>query len=406
MERTSNPTLHRLQQTLETGAPREEIAEALRAAEELGDDLPPLLAFRAQERIDADRFLDRRRIAFSVGVALFLFVTGISSVGLTTLMRMRESNRDAADFQQLVDDEKWEEAKTLLAGLSDSDLAKPPFADGQKLVRDAIELEEERAEEFEKLVQEIRTNPALLLDEDTISRLDELAKSDDEKKISSDISAQADEQHLIREAGRVENQTEDFQRLQQGVNEFFQNEAKTLDPQQLADRTRELQRGLQEFIAANHLSNPGMAETAKQTADYRTFLKLAGNGGAGPYYGIYTINQWQDFSDWTEDDPQSVRLNEPCPLTPAMSREEDWKDQFSDFHSPYQGLIAIGTQGCTYMMGLIVTGECSGRVVYLDADGQAPYVVREPDFLSWYERWLDAAWRKRFDVVRIWHRWR
>jgi hypothetical protein len=267
MERTKNPLLHRLQQTLETGAPREEIAEALKAAETLGDGLPPLLAFRAQERIDADRFLDRRRIAFGVGVALFLFLTGISFFGLTTLMRFREANRDAIEFQELVDDEKWEEAKALLAGLSDSDLAKPPFADGQALVRDAIELEQERADEFEKLVGEIKANPSLLLDEDTISRLDELAKSDEEKKISKDVSAQADEQRLLREAGRVENQTEQFESLQRAVDEFFETEAKTLGAQQLAERTRELQRGLQEFIAKNHLSNPGMAETAKQTAD-------------------------------------------------------------------------------------------------------------------------------------------
>lgn len=41
------------------------------------------------------------------------------------------------------------------------------------------------------------------------------------------------------------------------------------------------------------------------------------------------------------------------------------------------------------MMGLIVTGECAGRVVYLDEEDQPPFIVREPDFLSWYERWLD-----------------
>ena len=267
MDRTKNALLHRLQQTLETGAPREEIAEALKAAETLGDRLPPLLAFRAQERIDADRFLDRRRIAFGVGVALFLFLTGISSFALTTLMKMREANRDAADFQQLVDDEKWEEASALLAGLSDSDLEKPPFADGQALVRDAIELEQERAEEFEKLVGQIKANPSLLLDEDTISRLEELAKSDEEKKISKDVSAQADEQRLLREAGRVEDQTEQFERLQNEVDQFFEAEAKTLGAKQRAERTRELQRGLQEFIAKNHLSNPGIAETAKQTAE-------------------------------------------------------------------------------------------------------------------------------------------
>lgn len=124
-------------------------------------------------------------------------------------------------------------------------------------------------------------------------------------------------------------------------------------------------------------------------ADYRCFLKLAGNGGAGPYYGLYKLEQWDDFIDWTTDDPPENILALPCPLYPTMPRDSDWEAQLGDCISPYQGVISIGSQGCTYAMGLIVTGKSAGRVVYLDADGQAPYVVREPDFLAWYERWLN-----------------
>ena len=91
LEQTSNPILHRLQQTLETHAPREEVAEALAAAEELGDALPPLLAFRARERIEADRFLDRRRICFGIACSLMVFVSAFSAVGLTTLDRLIET---------------------------------------------------------------------------------------------------------------------------------------------------------------------------------------------------------------------------------------------------------------------------------------------------------------------------
>ena len=124
-------------------------------------------------------------------------------------------------------------------------------------------------------------------------------------------------------------------------------------------------------------------------SDFRSFLKLAGNGGAGPYYGITKLEQCYDLADWMSDDRPSNLLAMPSPLHPAMNRDNDWMSQFTDCISPYQGTIAIGTQGCTYEVGLIVTGSFAGRVVYLDADGQAPYVTREPDFLSWYERWLD-----------------
>lgn len=124
-------------------------------------------------------------------------------------------------------------------------------------------------------------------------------------------------------------------------------------------------------------------------ADYRFFLRMAGNGGAGPYYGIYKLDKWNDFLDWVTDEPPQDVLALPCPLHPMMSRDADWKAQFDNCLSPYQGMITIGSQGCSYVMGLIVTGEFAGRVVYLDADGQSPYVVRETDFLAWYERWLD-----------------
>lgn len=137
---------------------------------------------------------------------------------------------------------------------------------------------------------------------------------------------------------------------------------------------------LSHFEEEHHINLPN---------DYRSFLKLAGNGGAGPYYGIYKLDEWKDFIDWTSDEVPTDILALPCPLHPQMSREADWESQFRNCVSPYQGMISIGSQGCTYAMGLIVTGEYASRVVYLDADGQSPYVVREPDFLSWYERWLD-----------------
>lgn len=123
--------------------------------------------------------------------------------------------------------------------------------------------------------------------------------------------------------------------------------------------------------------------------DYRCFLTLAGNGGAGPFYGLYKLEQWDDFLDWSDDIPDRMIVNQSCPLRPDMSRTDDWRKQFPDVLSPYQGTISIGTQGCTYLTGLIVTGQFAGRVVYLDVDDQAPYVIREPDFLAWYDRWLN-----------------
>jgi HEAT repeat protein len=122
--------------------------------------------------------------------------------------------------------------------------------------------------------------------------------------------------------------------------------------------------------------------------DYSAFLRLAGNGGAGPYYGIYPLQNWDDFSGGVAEGADVDFLLRPCPLTRNLVREEGWEKQFGE-SSPYCGTISIGTQGCSYIMQLIVTGPCRGAVVYGDMDGGPPKVMREPDFLSWYERWLD-----------------
>lgn len=123
-------------------------------------------------------------------------------------------------------------------------------------------------------------------------------------------------------------------------------------------------------------------------ADFRCFLQTVGNGGAGPYYGIYPLASCEFIDEMKGDIPSDI-LARPCPLHLRMSRDEDWQSQFPDCVSPFQGVISLGTQGCTQMMGLIVTGKHVGRVVYMDLEGYAPYVVREPDFLAWYLRWLD-----------------
>jgi HEAT repeat protein len=144
--------------------------------------------------------------------------------------------------------------------------------------------------------------------------------------------------------------------------------------------------------------NPPTTEAELQTfesqhqvqlpADYRAFLQYAGNGGAGPYYGIYPLKMWNDLVDWTVDDVPDNVLSLPCPLYPDLPPTAGWDEGLGEV-SPYQGTLSLGTQGCSYVMQLIITGPFAGRVVYGDADLHPPYLVREPDFLSWYERWLD-----------------
>lgn len=147
--------------------------------------------------------------------------------------------------------------------------------------------------------------------------------------------------------------------------------------------------------------NPTLSEDALLTfetrhgirlpEDYRAFLRNVGNGGAGPYYGILPLERWAD--EWEPDEQGDDVLSQPCPLSETLpSIDKQWKQMLPPgVKNPYQGTLTICEQGCTYFVLLIVSGPTRGRVVYIDLQGQPPYFLREPDFLSWYERWLDET---------------
>ena len=117
-------------------------------------------------------------------------------------------------------------------------------------------------------------------------------------------------------------------------------------------------------------------EAVQLPPDYREFVLRAGDGGAGPYYGLMKL---ADGNEEFHDDEQGA-LARPCLLHPGGA----------SFLRDNDGVLAIADQGCTFWAVLIITGSCRGRVVYVDLQGNRnSYFVHDPDFLSWYERWLD-----------------
>jgi len=123
--------------------------------------------------------------------------------------------------------------------------------------------------------------------------------------------------------------------------------------------------------------------------DFRLFLMELGNGGAGPYYGIYPLKK--------QYAPSKTGLD--CVYHPEMT-DEEWNElyelddleidgQLSEWdEKTCRGNLSLGTQGCTYDMSLVVAGENKGRVYY-EIEDEKPFFVFESNFLDWYERWLD-----------------
>jgi len=153
---------------------------------------------------------------------------------------------------------------------------------------------------------------------------------------------------------------------------------------------------LTSFEEKYHISLPG---------SFRAFLLQFGNGGksyadsaAGPFYGIYPLGE---RTDELSSNPEKY-LREPVKIYPGLTADT-WNEMIMPFENDdmsdeefdtatseiYAGILPLGSQGCSYLHGLVLNGPHSGKVVNMDMDRQRPSFTFEATFLDWYERWLD-----------------
>jgi hypothetical protein len=158
-------------------------------------------------------------------------------------------------------------------------------------------------------------------------------------------------------------------------------------------------------------------------ADYHSFLIHAGNGGAGPSYGVFKLGEMDsnwDFARWREDDGFIGNLSAPFPHTAPWndltgqpeyneSRESDpaWEDEYTrqmeTFDQHYwnpanvNGAVPICHLGCAYRQWLVISGPEAGHIWCDDrADYKGLYPLQLPGldrvtFLEWYNNWLAEA---------------
>jgi hypothetical protein len=133
----------------------------------------------------------------------------------------------------------------------------------------------------------------------------------------------------------------------------------------------------------------------KLPEEYVFFLTMVGNGGAGPYYGLYTLENTIIHNEYSDSISKQAFLNKH--LTKEMWKimmdklEESDDAQYDEImEQVYAGLIIIGTQGCTYDNLLMVNGSEEGKIVYIDWNLEPEY---GPHFtymtlLEWYESYF------------------
>lgn len=125
--------------------------------------------------------------------------------------------------------------------------------------------------------------------------------------------------------------------------------------------------------------------------DYADFLTQIGDGGIGPYYGLYSLRES------VADDPAHkcrAFLASPFPLTEYFNPcDEDDNLTDDDFFDDRYicGSIVLSHQGCGYYDRLVITGPQAGQVW---SDGRVSDQGIAPldcDFFTWYYRWATDA---------------
>ena len=133
-------------------------------------------------------------------------------------------------------------------------------------------------------------------------------------------------------------------------------------------------------------------------SEYVFLITQVGNGGAGPYYGIYPLDLNQPRPENLGTPFITSRLTQQQwtgKLMPISCENEDLEDCPDDLYEQIeaevlQGLYPVGTQGCSYETMVTAQGEETNRVFYVDVDWSyenPPYDTQMP-FLKWYENFF------------------
>jgi len=162
--------------------------------------------------------------------------------------------------------------------------------------------------------------------------------------------------------------------------------------------------------------------------EYKYFITNIGNGGAGPYYGIFPITMQDDgweLSGWKGgylvgdlsipfkfrekwNLPSEYWENEPNPEEGTHEEVEDklWEEWDKKLENDYwntsimNGAIPICHEGCALRDWLVVTGDQAGSIwgdYRADNDGLEPKKNQNGkimNFMEWYMSWLNESIQK------------
>jgi hypothetical protein len=140
--------------------------------------------------------------------------------------------------------------------------------------------------------------------------------------------------------------------------------------------------------------------------EYRAFVTGIGDGGAGPAYGLFSLDDALQRSG-VDRVPELLRL--PFRHVERYEPEEDpewnafWErvadggvDEAEKREWPLRerrGALELCHEGCGYLHFLVVTGPARGTMWIDGRSSDGGFAPLGVTFLEWYERWLDDVLR-------------
>jgi len=157
--------------------------------------------------------------------------------------------------------------------------------------------------------------------------------------------------------------------------------------------------------------------------DYRHFLTDIGNGGAGPFYGVFPLGMmdaafglqpWRDgaIGDLTKPFPHRAKWNDltgkpsDLPVNGDLDGHDEVDAMIEQFEARYwnpsliNGAIPICHTGCALRIWLVLNGGQAGDLWYdkrSEYGGLMPLTLDDGSplkFAEWYEEWLHTCLRQ------------
>jgi hypothetical protein len=142
--------------------------------------------------------------------------------------------------------------------------------------------------------------------------------------------------------------------------------------------------------------------------DYRRFLIEIGNGGAGPYYGLQTLEDSLFIDLDYKRENEYLNPSKPFLLSEKWNMkftgDYDNEQEYHAFEEEYfkdtwvNGLLRICNFGCGVSLNLVVNGAEYGNI-WVDDRGSDGGIFPDPyfgqsertQFLDWYILWLNKS---------------